>query len=105
MESPPARIRACSDDILREQWGFQGYVVSDCGAIDDIYARHKFVATAPEGVALAVKAGTDLSCGTEYTNLIPAVRNGLITESEIDQSLKRLFARDSNSACSIRLRW
>src|SRR6202050_4852925 len=42
------------DDILRKQWGFQGYVVSDCGAIDDIYARHKFVATAPEGVALAV---------------------------------------------------
>jgi beta-glucosidase len=79
------------DEILRKQWGFQGYVVSDCGAIDDIYARHKFVATAPEGVALAVKAGTDLSCGGEYTNLIPAVKNGLISESEIDQSLKRLL--------------
>jgi beta-glucosidase len=79
------------DEILRKQWGFQGYVVSDCGAIDDIYRRHKFVATAPEGVALAVKAGTDLSCGTEYTNLVPAVQNGLIAESEIDQSLKRLL--------------
>ena len=79
------------DEILRKQWGFQGYVVSDCGAIDDIYRRHKFVPTAPEGVALAVKAGTDLTCGTEYTNLLPAVRSGLISESEIDVSLKRLL--------------
>jgi beta-glucosidase len=79
------------DEILRKQWGFQGYIVSDCGAIDDIYRRHKFVPTAPEGVALAVKAGTDLTCGTEYSNLLPAVRQGLISEAEIDVSLKHLL--------------
>jgi beta-glucosidase len=79
------------DEILRQQWGFSGYVVSDCGAIADIYLRHKFVPTAQEGVALAVRAGTDLTCGTEYSNLLPAVRAGLISEAEIDVSLKRLL--------------
>ena len=78
-------------DILRKQWGFQGYVVSDCGAIGDIYQSHKFAGTAPEGVALALKAGTDLDCGTEYKNLLPAVRAGLVAESEIDQSVRRLL--------------
>jgi beta-glucosidase len=78
-------------DILRKQWGFQGYVVSDCGAIGDIYQSHKFAGTAPEGVALALKAGTDLDCGVEYRNLLPAVRAGLAAESEIDKSVRRLL--------------
>ena len=77
--------------ILREEWKFPGYVVSDCGAISDIYQGHKFAATAEAGSSLAVKAGTDLACGAEYTALIPAVKQGLIRESEIDVSLKRLF--------------
>jgi beta-glucosidase len=79
------------EDILRKKWGFEGYVVSDCGAIADIYNGHKFVPTAPEGAALAVKAGTDLSCGGDYTNLVAAVKSKLIAESEIDLSLKRLL--------------
>jgi len=78
-------------DILRKQWGFQGYVVSDCGAIGDIYQFHKFVGTAPEGVARALQAGTDLDCGVEYANLLPAVRAGLVAESEIDQAVRRLL--------------
>jgi len=78
-------------EILRKQWGFQGYVVSDCGAIDDVYQSHKFAATAQEGVARTLQAGTDLDCGVEYRNLLPAVRAGLVKESEIDTSLRRLL--------------
>ncbi|HJP90428.1 MAG TPA: glycoside hydrolase family 3 C-terminal domain-containing protein [Pyrinomonadaceae bacterium] len=78
-------------DILRGEWGFDGYVVSDCGAIDDIYQRHHFVKTAEEASALAVKRGTDLECGDSYKSLVNAVKQGLISEAEIDRALKRLF--------------
>src|SRR5947207_698404 len=87
---------ACGSDmllkeILRGEWGFPGYVVSDCGAIDDMYLRHKVVQTAPEAAALGVKTGTDLDCGRVYPSLVEAVKQGLITEREIDASVKRLF--------------
>jgi beta-glucosidase len=78
-------------DILRQQWGFQGHVVSDCGAIHDIYANHKKVATAEEAAARAVKAGCDLCCGNDYKALPKAVRQGLITEQEMDVSLERVL--------------
>jgi beta-glucosidase len=78
-------------DILRGEWGFNGYVVSDCGAIDDIYQRHHFVKTAEEASAIAVKRGTDLECGDTYKSLVNAVKQGLIAESEIDRAVKRLF--------------
>jgi beta-glucosidase len=78
-------------DILRGEWKFPGYVVSDCGAIDDIFLRHKVVQTAPEAAALAVKTGTDLDCGRVYPNLADAVKQGLISEAQIDTSLARLF--------------
>ena len=78
-------------DILRGEWRFPGYVVSDCGAIDDIYLRHKVAPTAAAAAALAVKTGTDLDCGRVYPNLVDAVKQGLITEAEIDTSVKRLF--------------
>ena len=78
-------------EVLRGEWGFNGYVVSDCGAIDDIYKRHNFVKTAEEASALAVKRGTDLECGDSYKALVNAVKQGLISEAEIDRALKRLF--------------
>ena len=79
-------------DILRGKWGFDGYVVSDCGAITDIYQGHHYVKTAEEAAALAVKAGCDLECGGTYGALVNAVQQGLITEAEIDTSVKRLYA-------------
>jgi len=78
-------------DILRKEWGFDGYVVSDCGAISDIWKGHGYAKTEAEASAIAVKAGTDLACGREYSALIQAVREGIITEAEIDVSLKRLM--------------
>jgi beta-glucosidase len=79
------------DDVLRKEWGFPGYVVSDCGAIRDIWANHKFAKTAGEASALAVKTGCDLECGTEYRSLVQAVSDGLIDERQIDVAVKRLF--------------
>lgn len=77
--------------ILRDEWQFEGFVVSDCGAIRDIYAHHKVVDTPEEAAALAVRAGCDLNCGSAYQALIGAVEQGLITEQEIDVAVKRLF--------------
>jgi beta-glucosidase len=79
-------------ELLRTQWGFDGYVTSDCGAIYDIFANHKFVGTSEEAAALAVKAGDDLCCGTDYDSLVRAVQKGLITEKEIDVALSHLLA-------------
>ncbi len=77
--------------ILRDEWGFQGYVVSDCGAIRDIHQYHKLVETEEEAPALAVKAGCDLNCGQYFAHLVRAVRKGLISEKDIDVAVKRLF--------------
>lgn len=77
--------------ILREDWGFDGHVVSDCGAIYDIHAHHKITNSPEESAALAVKNGCDLNCGRVYPALIEAVAQGLISEEEIDRALARLL--------------
>ncbi len=78
-------------DVLRGKWNFKGYMVSDCGAISDIYLNHKFVKTPEEAAALAVLAGCDLECGDTYKFLKNAVQKGLLKESDIDVAVKRLF--------------
>jgi len=83
-------------ELVRKRWGFEGYIVSDCDAIHDIYGeqQHHFAQTAEEAAALAVKAGTDLCCGGDYNALVRAVQLGLITEKEIDGALYHtLWAR------------
>ncbi len=89
-------VPCCASDLLlgktlRGRWKFGGYVVSDCGAINDIYSGHKVVQTEAEAAAMAVRAGCDLTCGNEYTSLIDALTKGLVTKEDIDQSARRLM--------------
>ena len=79
-------------DLLRGQWGFRGYVTSDCDAIDNIYDPHHYAATLPIAAAMAVEAGCDLNCGgTLQQHLGEAVRQELISEETISRSVTRLF--------------
>lgn len=80
-------------DLLRKDWGFKGYIVSDCWAIKDFYNKgaHEVVSSVEEASAMAVKAGTDLNCGDSYPALLSAVEKGLITEQEIDVSVRRIM--------------
>ena len=77
---------------LRQDWGFQGYVVSDCDAIDDMTKFHYFKLDNAQSSAAAIQAGTDLDCGYAYADLVEAVHKGYVKESVLDAALTRLFA-------------
>ncbi len=78
--------------ILRDEWGFDGLITSDCGAIRDFLPKwHNVAKDGAEASAKAVLSGTDVECGSEYKNLPAAVRRGDIKEADLDKSLRRLL--------------
>ncbi|WP_024832884.1 glycoside hydrolase family 3 C-terminal domain-containing protein [Ruminiclostridium josui] len=78
-------------DILRDQWGFDGHVVSDCWAIKDFHEGHGVTKTPTESVALALQSGCDLNCGNMYLLILLALKEGKITEEDIDRAAIRLM--------------
>ncbi len=100
-EDPCCSSEVLLQEILRDDWGFEGYVVSDCGAIGDIYRTHKIAKTAAEAAALAINGGCDLFCQVMYANIkykkkfwewmIDAVEQNILSENTIDKSVRRLF--------------
>ena len=83
------------EEHLRNYWGFDGYVVSDCGAVTDVATGHRYAPDLVHAAAVSLKAGTDIECdwgeGAPYALLGEAVQQGLVTEAEIDVALTRLF--------------
>ena len=79
-------------EVLRKEWGFNGHVVSDCGAIYNIHANHLYVETPEEGVAKSILSGTDMNCGGQYEKyLLKAINKGLLTENDVNISLRRVL--------------
>ena len=78
-------------EILREKWGFDGYYVSDCGAIKDFHMHHGLTDTSQESAALALKSGCDLNCGAVYLHVMSAYNQGLVSEDDIDRAVTHLM--------------
>jgi beta-glucosidase len=78
-------------ELLRNRWGFKGYITTDCDAIGNFYKNHGAAKDEAEASALAIKSGVNLDCGSEFKSLPEAVKRGLVTEKEIDKALSTLL--------------
>jgi len=78
-------------EVLRRQWGFKGHIVSDCGAVTDIYMGHHIAKSEAEACAIAIKAGLNVECGSSFRALREALDQGLLTEADIDNALRPLM--------------
>lgn len=79
-------------DMIRDQWGFEGYFVSDCWALRDFHENHKITSDATHSAALALKSGCDINCGYTYRHIADAFKQGLVTEDDITEAVEHLFA-------------
>ncbi|MDA3880819.1 MAG: glycoside hydrolase family 3 C-terminal domain-containing protein [Prolixibacteraceae bacterium] len=84
--------RTLLTNILRNEWNFEGYVVSDCDAVENVFSPHAYVASVSEATAISLRNGNDLNCGTTFpNNALSALNQGLMKEADIDEALKRVF--------------
>jgi beta-glucosidase len=89
---PSPANRTLLTNILRNEWGFQGFVVSDCDAVSDVHHEHGYVQSMPEATALCIKSGTDLNCGNSYQSWADiAIASGVMSPADVDTALKRIF--------------
>ena len=88
---PCCGSRMLLHDILRDEWGFTGYLTSDCGAVGDFHGGHGVTEGAKESAALALLSGCDIECGDEFAALAQACREGLVSEEEIDRAVVHLL--------------
>jgi len=89
--APACASKMLLEKTVRDEWKFAGFVTSDCWAVTDIWKGHKFAPDEEHAAALALRAGTDTTCGPEFASLNQALKDKLVTESEIDTAVKRLF--------------
>jgi len=89
LDEPCCASQLLLEDILRGEWGFEGHVVSDCGALGDFHLNHKITKDAAESAALALQKGCDLGCDTVFDEIPEAIQRGLISEEDVDRALER----------------